>query len=237
MFGLQNPKTFFNFSDQNIFWLKVIFLLTAIVGLVFSLFISPQDYLQQDAVRIMYVHVPASWISLFIFAVISFSSFLSLIFKIRVFSVYAKSLAPIGLVFAFISLSTGSLWGYPTWGTFWTWDARLTSMLTLFFTYVLYVVLWKWIKNYFLAEKITNIVGIIGFINLPIIRYSVDWWNTLHQPSSITINSAPTIHTSMLFPLLVMFFSFCILSLLIFLMRYKYEIISFKNSRYDNRNF
>jgi len=237
MFGLQNPKTFFNFSDQNIFWLKVIFFLTAIVGLVFSLFISPKDYLQQDAVRIMYVHVPASWISLFIFAVISFSSFLSLIFKIRVFSVYAKSLAPIGLVFAFISLSTGSLWGYPTWGTFWTWDARLTSMLILFFTYVLYVVLWRWIKNYFLAEKITNIVGIIGFINLPIIRYSVDWWNTLHQPSSITINSAPTIHTSMLFPLLVMFFSFCILSLLIFLMRYKYEIISFKNSRYDNRNF
>ena len=237
MFGLQNPKTFFNFSDQNIFWLKVIFFLTAIIGLVFSLFISPQDYLQQDAVRIMYVHVPASWISLFIFAVISFSSFLSLIFKIRVFSVYAKSLAPIGLVFAFISLSTGSLWGYPTWGTFWTWDARLTSMLILFFTYVLYVVLWKWIKNYFFAEKITNIVGIIGFINLPIIRYSVDWWNTLHQPSSITINSAPTIHTSMLFPLLVMFFSFCILSLLIFLMRYKYEIISFKNSRYDNRNF
>ncbi|MBM5788116.1 MAG: heme ABC transporter permease [Pelagibacterales bacterium] len=237
MFDLQNPKTFFNFSDQNIFWLKVIFFLTAIVGLVFSLFISPQDYLQQDAVRIMYVHVPASWISLFIFAVISFSSFLSLIFKIRVFSVYAKSLAPIGLVFAFISLSTGSLWGYPTWGTFWTWDARLTSMLILFFTYVLYVVLWKWIKNYFLAEKITNIVGIIGFINLPIIKYSVDWWNTLHQPSSITIYSAPTIHTSMLFPLLVMFFSFCILSLLIFLMRYKYEIISFKNSRYDNRNF
>jgi len=237
MFGLQNPKTFFNFSDQNIFWLKVIFFLTAIIGLVFSLFISPKDYLQQDAVRIMYVHVPASWISLFIFAVISFSSFLSLIFKIRVFSVYAKSLAPIGLVFAFISLSTGSLWGYPTWGTFWTWDARLTSMLILFFTYVLYVVLWKWIKNYFFAEKITNIVGIIGFINLPIIRYSVDWWNTLHQPSSITINSAPTIHTSMLFPLLVMFFSFCILSLLIFLMRYKYEIISFKNSRYDNRNF
>jgi len=237
MFGLQNPKTLFNFSDQNIFWLKVIFFLTAIVGLVFSLFISPKDYLQQDAVRIMYVHVPASWISLFIFAVISFSSFLSLIFKIRVFSVYAKSLAPIGLVFAFISLSTGSLWGYPTWGTFWTWDARLTSMLILFFTYVLYVVLWRWIKNYFLAEKITNIVGIIGFINLPIIRYSVDWWNTLHQPSSITINSAPTIHTSMLFPLLVMFFSFCILSLLIFLMRYKYEIISFKNSRYDNRNF
>jgi len=237
MFGLQNPKTFFNFSDQNIFWLKVIFFLTAIVGLVFSLFISPKDYLQQDAVRIMYVHVPASWISLFIFAVISFSSFLSLIFKIRVFSVYAKSLAPIGLVFAFISLSTGSLWGYPTWGTFWTWDARLTSMLILFFTYVLYVVLWRWIKNYFLAEKITNIVGIIGFINLPIIRYSVDWWNTLHQPSSITINSAPTIHTSMLFPLLVMFFSFCILSLLIFLMRYKYEIISFRNSRYDHRNF
>lgn len=233
MFSLQNPKTFYNFSSSNIFWLKVIFLLTAIVGLFFALIISPKDYLQQDAVRIMYVHVPSSWISLFIFAVIGFSSFLSLIFKIRVFSVYAKSLAPIGLVFAFISLSTGSLWGYPTWGTFWTWDARLTSMMILFFTYVLYVVLWRWIEDYFLAEKITNIIGILGCINLPIIRYSVDWWNTLHQPSSITISSAPTIHASMLFPLLLMFFSFCILSLLIFLLRYKYEIISFRNKFND----
>ena len=176
----------------------------------------------------MYVHVPSSWIALFIFLIIGVSSFISLIFKIKVFSIYAKSLAPIGLVFSLISIVTGSLWGYPTWGAFWSWDGRLTSMLALVLSYVLYVLLWLLIKNYNLAEKITNIVGIIGLINIPIIKFSVVWWNTLHQPASITLTAAPTIHSSMLAPLLIMFFCFCILSLIIFLIRYKYEIINFR---------
>ena len=228
MFGIFKPRTFFNLANSSIFWLKIILVFALITGLILALLFSPIDYLQKDTVRIMYVHVPSSWISLFIFLIIGISSFISLIFKLRVFSVYAKSLAPIGLVFSLISDVTGSLWGYPTWGTFWSWDGRLTSMFVLVLTYFLYVSLWSFIKNYNSAEKITNIVGIVGLINIPIIKFSVAWWNTLHQPASITLTAAPTIHSSMLAPLLIMFFSFCILSLIIFLIRYKYEIINFR---------
>lgn len=228
MFGIFKPRTFFNLANSSIFWLKIILVFALITGLILALLFSPIDYLQKDTVRIMYVHVPSSWISLFIFLIIGISSFISLIFKLRVFSVYAKSLAPIGLVFSLISVVTGSLWAYPTWGTFWSWDGRLTSMFVLVLTYFLYVSLWSFIKNYNSAEKITNIVGIVGLINIPIIKFSVAWWNTLHQPASITLTAAPTIHSSMLAPLLVMFFSFCILSLIIFLIRYKYEIINFR---------
>ena len=228
MFGIFKPRTFFNLANTSLFWLKIILVFALIAGLILALFFSPIDYLQKDTVRIMYVHVPSSWISLFIFLIIGISSFISLIFRLRVFSVYAKSLAPIGLVFSLISVVTGSLWGYPTWGTFWSWDGRLTSMFVLVLTYFLYVSLWSFIKNYNSAEKITNIVGIVGLINIPIIKFSVAWWNTLHQPASITLTAAPTIHSSMLAPLLIMFFSFCILSLIIFLIRYKYEIINFR---------
>ena len=228
MFGIFKPRTFFNLASTSIFWLKIVLAFALITGLSLALVFSPIDYLQKDTVRIMYVHVPSSWISLFIFLIIGTSSFISLIFKLRVFSVYAKSLAPIGLVFSLISVVTGSLWGYPTWGTFWSWDGRLTSMFVLVLTYILYVSLWSFIKNYNSAEKITNIVGIVGLINIPIIKFSVAWWNTLHQPASITLTAAPTIHSSMLAPLLIMFFSFCILSLIIFLIRYKYEIINFR---------
>ena len=228
MFGIFKPRTFFNLANTSLFWLKIILVFALIAGLILALFFSPIDYLQKDTVRIMYVHVPSSWISLFIFLIIGISSFISLIFKLRVFSVYAKSLAPIGLVFSLISVVTGSLWGYPTWGTFWSWDGRLTSMFVLVLTYFLYVSLWSFIKNYNSAEKVTNIIGILGLINIPIIKFSVAWWNTLHQPASITLTAAPTIHSSMLAPLLIMFFSFCILSLIIFLIRYKYEIINFR---------
>ncbi len=228
MFEIFKPRTFFNLANTSLFWLKIILVFALIAGLILALFFSPIDYLQKDTVRIMYVHVPSSWISLFIFLIIGISSFISLIFKLKVFSVYAKSLAPIGLVFSLISVVTGSLWGYPTWGTFWSWDGRLTSMFVLVLTYFLYVSLWSFIKNYNSAEKITNIVGIVGLINIPIIKFSVAWWNTLHQPASITLTAAPTIHSSMLAPLLIMFFSFCILSLIIFLIRYKYEIINFR---------
>jgi heme exporter protein C len=228
MFGIFKPRTFFNLASTSLFWLKIVLAFALITGLSLALVFSPIDYLQKDTVRIMYVHVPSSWISLFIFLIIGTSSFISLIFKLRVFSVYAKSLAPIGLVFSLISVVTGSLWGYPTWGTFWSWDGRLTSMFILVLTYIMYVSLWSFIKNYNSAEKITNIVGIVGLINIPIIKFSVAWWNTLHQPASITLTAAPTIHSSMLAPLLIMFFSFCILSLIIFLIRYKYEIINFR---------
>jgi heme exporter protein C len=228
MFGIFKPRTFFNLASTSVFWLKLIFTFSIIIGLGLALVFSPIDYLQKDTVRIMYVHVPSSWISLLIFLIIGVCSFVSLIFRVKVFSIYAKSLAPIGLVFSFISVVTGSLWGFPTWGTFWSWDGRLTSMFILVLTYILYFSLWSLIKDYNLAEKITNIVGILGLINIPVIKFSVAWWNSLHQPASITLTAAPSIHSSMLAPLLIMFFSFCILSLIIFLIRYKYEIINFR---------
>ena len=198
------------------------------IGLVYSLVLSPQDYIQGHSVRIMYVHVPSSFIALGCFGFIGLASIANLIFKIKIAPLIGKSLAPIGCIFCLISIVTGSLWGKPTWGTWWVWDARLTSMLILFFFYVAYILIWKFIQDFKKANKISSIVGIIGIFNLPVIKYSVDWWNTLHQPSSISLTSAPSIHYSMLIPLIIMFFGMMIYSIIIFLMKYKTEVIKFK---------
>ena len=206
------------------------------LGLIYALFISPQDHIQGDSVRIMYVHVPSSFIALGSFALIGIASILNLIFKIKFMPLIAKSLAPIGIIFTLISIVTGSLWGKPTWGVWWVWDARLTSMLILFCFYLAYIFTWKFVKNFEQANKISSIIGIVGLINLPVIKYSVDWWNTLHQSSSITFTSAPTIHHTMLVPLLIMLIGMIIYSLIIFLMKYKTELIKFKlDKKKDNR--
>ena len=206
------------------------------LGLIYALFISPQDHIQGDSVRIMYVHVPSSFIALGSFALIGIASILNLIFKIKFMPLIAKSLAPIGIIFTLISIVTGSLWGKPTWGVWWAWDARLTSMLILFCFYLAYIFTWKFVKNFEQANKISSIIGIVGLINLPVIKYSVDWWNTLHQSSSITLTSAPTIHYTMLVPLLIMLIGMIVYSLIIFLMKYKTELIKFKlNKKKDNR--
>ena len=206
------------------------------LGLIYALFISPQDHIQGDSVRIMYVHVPSSFIALGSFALIGIASILNLIFKIKFMPLIAKSLAPIGIIFTLISIVTGSLWGKPTWGVWWAWDARLTSMLILFCFYLAYIFTWKFVKNFEKANKISSIIGIVGLINLPVIKYSVDWWNTLHQSSSITLTSAPTIHHTMLIPLLIMLIGMIIYSLIIFLIKYKTELIKFKlNKKKDNR--
>ena len=181
----------------------------------------------------MYVHVPSSFIALGCFALIGIASFFNLIFKIKFMPLIAKSLAPIGLIFCLISIVTGSLWGKPTWGIWWVWDARLTSMLVLLIFYIAYILCWKFINNFEKANKISSIIGILGLLNLPIIKYSVVWWNTLHQPSSITLTSAPTIHYTMLIPLIIMFFAMAIYSLIIFLMKYKTELIKFKINKRD----
>ena len=206
------------------------------LGLIYALFISPQDHIQGDSVRIMYVHVPSSFVALGSFALIGIASILNLIFKIKFMPLIAKSLAPIGIIFTLISIVTGSLWGKPTWGVWWAWDARLTSMLILFCFYLAYIFTWKFVKNFEQANKISSIIGIVGLINLPVIKYSVDWWNTLHQSSSITLTSAPTIHHTMLVPLLIMLIGMIVYSLIIFLMKYKTELIKFKlNKKKDNR--
>ena len=208
--------------------LLILMILIIIIGLIYGLFISPSDYIQGDSVRIMYVHVPSSIISLICFAIIGVISILNLTVKIKFIPLAGKSLAPVGFVFSLISIVTGSLWGKPTWGIWWVWDARLTSMLILVLFYIAYILVWKFISSYEKANKISSIIGIIGLLNLPVIKYSVDWWNTLHQPSSITLTSAPSIHYTMLVPLIIMFIGLAIYTLVIFLMRYKTELIKFK---------
>ena len=230
------PNKIFSISSKFINTLISFMILIIFFGLIYALFISPQDHIQGDSVRIMYVHVPSSFIALGSFALIGIASILNLIFKIKFMPLIAKSLAPIGIIFTLISIVTGSLWGKPTWGVWWVWDARLTSMLILFCFYLAYIFTWKFVKNFEQANKISSIIGIVGLINLPVIKYSVDWWNTLHQSSSITLTSAPTIHHTMLVPLLIMLIGMIVYSLIIFLMKYKTELIKFKlNKKKDNR--
>ena len=230
------PNKIFSISNKFINTLIISMIFIIFLGLIYALFISPQDYIQGDSVRIMYVHVPSSFIALGSFALIGIASILNLIFKIKFMPLIAKSLAPIGIIFTLISIVTGSLWGKPTWGVWWVWDARLTSMLILFCFYLAYIFTWKFVKNFEQANKISSIIGIVGLINLPVIKYSVDWWNTLHQSSSITLTSAPTIHHTMLVPLLIMLIGMIVYSLIIFLMKYKTELIKFKlNKKKDNK--
>ena len=214
--------------------LILLLIIVIIIGLIYSLLLSPPDYIQGDSVRIMYVHVPSSFMALGCFGFIGLASICNLIFKIKFMPLIAKSLAPIGFIFSLISIVTGSLWGKPTWGVWWAWDARLTSMAILLFFYIAYILTWKMVNNFDKANSITSIIGIIGLLNIPVIKYSVEWWNTLHQPSSITLTSAPTIHYSMLVPLMIMFFGMLIYTLIIFLMRYKTEVIKFKIEKKKN---
>ena len=222
------PSKILSITDRTINSLVILLVVVVVIGLTYSLFLSPPDYIQGDSVRIMYVHVPSSFIALSCFGFIGIASICNLIFKIKFMPLLAKSLSPIGCVFSLISIVTGSFWGKPTWGIWWVWDARLTSMAILFLFYIAYILTWKFINNFEKANKISSIIGIIGLFNLPVIKYSVDWWNTLHQPSSITLTSAPTIHYTMLVPLIIMFFGMIIYSLIIFLMRYKTEVMKFK---------
>ena len=212
--------------QKYVFFLFVVFLS---VGLVEALLLSPPDYLQSDSVRIMYVHVPSAWVSLGIFSTIAFLSIGNFIFKNKNFSLIAKSLAPSGLVFNIIALVTGAIWGKPTWGTFWAWDARITSMLILALFYGMYILSWKIFEDKLQVTKITSIIAIIGLVNVPIIKFSVEWWTTLHQPSSVKILSDSAIHSSMILPLFLMTAAFVLFSLLIFLMKYNTELIRIKN--------
>ncbi len=228
------PNKILSLNNRLIFVLIIMMIFIVLIGFIYALFISPPDYVQGDSVRIMYVHVPSSFISLGCFAFIGLASISNLIFKTKFVSLMAKSLAPVGLVFTVVSVVTGSLWGKPTWGIWWAWDARLTSMIILLCFYVAYILTWKLIYSFERANKISSIIGIIGLFNLPVIKYSVDWWNTLHQPSSITLTSAPTIHYTMLIPLFIMLFGMVIYSLIIFLMRYKTEVMKFKLDKKKN---
>ena len=223
------PNKIFSVTSRLQKYVFFIFILVLSIGLVEALFLSPEDYIQSHSVRIMYVHVPSAWISIGIFSLIALLSISIFIFKNKNFSIIAKSLAPSGFVFNIIALVTGSIWGKPTWGTWWAWDARITSMLILAFFYAMYILAWRIFDDDKKAQKITSIIAILGIINVPIIKFSVDWWSTLHQNSSVNILSDSSIHSSMFIPLLIMTAAFSLFSLLIFLMKYNTELIKIKN--------
>ena len=233
MFKYFEPNKIFSVTSKAPKYVLLLFIIVLSIGLAEALIFSPEDYKQSHSVRIMYVHVPAAWISLGIFSSITFLSIVGYIFKIRNFFLISKSLAPSGLVFNIVALVTGSIWGKPTWGTWWAWDARITSMLILVFFYIMYLVAWRIFDNKDKVFKITTVITTLGIINVPIIKYSVDWWNTLHQPASINILSKSSIHVSMLVPLLIMTAAFALFSLLIFLMKYNTELIKIKNKGLD----
>ena len=233
MFKYFEPNKIFSITSKAPKYVLFLFIVILSIGLAEALVLSPEDYKQSHSVRIMYVHVPAAWITLGIFSAITLLSIVGYIFKIRNFFLISKSLAPSGFVFNIIALVTGSIWGKPTWGTWWAWDARITSMLILVLFYFMYLVAWRIYENNDKAFKTTTVITIVGIVNVPIIKYSVDWWNTLHQPASINILSKSSIHTSMLFPLLIMTAAFALFSLLIFLMKYNTELIKIKNKGLD----
>ena len=227
------PNKIFAITSRAPKYVLFLFIIVLSIGLTEALFLSPEDYKQSHSVRIMYVHVPSAWISLGIFSLIAFLSLVSFIFKNKNFSLISKSLAPSGFLFNIIALVTGAIWGKPTWGTWWAWDARITSMLILALFYSMYLLSWKIFRNEKQATKIASIIAILGVINVPIIKFSVDWWSTLHQTSSVKILSTTSIHISMLIPLAIMTAAFTLFSILIFLMKYNTELIKIKNKGLD----
>ena len=227
------PNKIFSITSKLPKYVFIVFILVLSIGLVEALFLSPEDYIQSHSVRIMYVHVPSAWIALGIFSLLAFLSIGNFIFKNKNFSIIAKSLAPSGFVLNIIALVTGSIWGKPTWGTWWAWDARITSMLILALFYAMYILAWRIFDKKENVTKITSIIAILGAVNIPIIKFSVVWWATLHQNASVKITSETSIHSSMLVPLLIMTVAFSLFSLLIFLMKYNTELIKIKNKGLD----
>jgi len=227
------PNKIFSITSKAPKYILFAFVIIVSIGLIESLILSPEDYIQSHSVRIMYVHVPSAWISLGTFSIIAILSFFILVFKNKSFIIISKSLAPAGLLFNIIALVTGSIWGKPTWGTWWAWDARITSMLILLLFYIIYILAWRIFEDDEKANRTTSLIAVIGVINVPIIKFSVDWWSTLHQPASISVFSNTSIHSSMLIPLALMTAAFALFSLLIFLMKYNTELIKIKNKGLD----
>lgn len=224
MLKLANPKRFQILSDRVYPWLNLGAVLFIIVGLYFSFFNSPPDYLQGETVRIMYIHVPSAWLSLMIYSTMAICSFVSLVWRHSLADIISRSCAPIGVTFTLVTLITGSIWGKPTWGTWWVWDARLTSELILLFIYIGHIVVSNAFDDFRKGDKNAAILTLLGVINIPIIKWSVDWWNTLHQPASLTKFGAPSIDSMMLIPLLLMAFGLTFLFFSILLIRIKGEI-------------
>ena len=220
-----NPARFLRIANTLFPWTVVASVGLLIAGLYMGLVISPGDYQQGDTVRIMFIHVPAAWMAMSVYTMMAVASAVGLIWKHPVADLSAKAAAPIGACFTFLALVTGSLWGQPMWGTYWVWDARLTSVLILFFLYLGYIALWEGFDDQSKAAKAAAILVLVGVINVPIIKFSVDWWNTLHQPASVATMEGPKIHSSILTPLLIMGGAYMCVFASLFIIRVKSEIL------------
>jgi heme exporter protein C len=225
MISLANPTRFLSLVDRLVPWLTVATLALLGVGLYLSLFVAPPDYQQGETVKIMFIHVPAAWLGMFGYMLIAVSALGTLIWRHPLADVAAKTAAPIGATFTFIALVTGSLWGKPMWGTYWVWDARLTSVLILFLLYLGLIALWQSIEEPGRAGRAAAILALVGAVNVPIIHYSVVWWNTLHQPASVFRIDGPTIDPALLTPLFVMAIAFTLLFVLLHLIAMRAEIL------------
>jgi heme exporter protein C len=221
---LANPTRFLGVANRLLPLLWAGTILTFAIGLYGALVNAPADYQQGETVRIMFVHVPAAWMAMFVYAVMAISSAIAIIFRHPLADTAAKCAAPLGAVFCFLALATGSLWGKPMWGTWWVWDARLTSMFVLMLLYLGYIAVWQAIDDPHRAALVARVVALAGAINLPIVKFSVDWWNSLHQPASVLKIGGPAIHSSILWPLLVMAIAYTLLFLALHLTAMRAEI-------------
>jgi heme exporter protein C len=226
MHRFANPTRFLRLAQIVQPWSFAVAALAIGAGLAWGLLFAPPDYQQGDSVRIMYVHVPSAWMALFVYANMALASAAALIWRHPVADLVAKASAPIGAGFTFVCLLTGSLWGKPMWGAWWVWDARLTSVLILFFLYLGYLALWNAIDDPAKAARAAAILAIVGAVNLPIIKFSVDWWNTLHQPASVLTLEGPKIHPDILWPLLLMGVGFTAYYVALLCVRARAEILA-----------
>ena len=226
MHRFANPGRFVRVAEKILPWSGGLAVVALAAGLYLSLFASPADYQQGESVRIMYVHVPAAWMALFVYTIIAAASAASLIWRHPLADLVARASAPVGAGFTFLALATGSLWGKPMWGTWWVWDARLTSVLVLFFLYLGHMALSNAFDDQSRGNRAAAILALVGFINVPIIKFSVDWWSTLHQPASVIRLDGPTLHPSMLWPLLIMALGFKLYYVSLLLLRVKSELLA-----------
>ena len=228
MQDLANPTRFVTLANTVLPYLWAATAGLFAIGLYLAIVEAPADYQQGETVRIMFVHVPASWLALLIYTIMALASAVAIIFRHPLADAAAKAAAPIGAMFCFLALATGSLWGKPMWGAWWVWDARLTAMFVLFLLYLGYIAVWQAIEEPHRAALIARIVALAGFINVPIVKFSVEWWNSLHQPASVFRMGGPTIDPSMLWPLMVMAFAYLLLFVALLLVAIRSEIASRK---------
>ena len=226
MFEFANPKRFMVLSGRLLPWFAIAAAVLIAAGLYLALFLAPRDYQQGDTVRIMFVHVPSAWIAMMAYGLMAVASVFSLVWRHPLADVAARSAAPLGALFTALALITGSLWGKPMWGAYWVWDARLTSFLILFFLYLGYIALWNAIEDEVRAGRAAAVLALVGAVDVVIIKFSVDWWNTLHQGESIFRSGGPLIAPVFLWPLFLMAFGYTFLFFTLWMVRIRTEILT-----------